>query len=108
MSKLIDKYTYRVEWDEDDKIHVVHCLEFPSLKAHGKTPESALKEGKKVVSESIKWMKKDKEIIPEPLSTKKYKGNLTLRVAPEVHRKIAVAALEAGVSINQYILYKIA
>jgi predicted HicB family RNase H-like nuclease len=108
MIKLIDKYTYRVEWEEEDKVHIAYCLEFPSLKAHGKTPEKALLESKKVVSESVRWLKKDKEPIPEPLSTKKYKGNLTLRVTPDIHRRIAVKALESGVSINQYILSKIA
>lgn len=108
MGKISDKYTYRVEWDEDDKIHLVHCLEFPSLKAHGKTQEKALRNAKIIVEESVNWMKKSKEKIPEPLSTKKYKGNLTLRVTPEVHRKIAVSAMESGVSINQYILSKIA
>ena len=31
MSKLIDKYTYRVEWDNDDKIHIANCLESVAL-----------------------------------------------------------------------------
>jgi hypothetical protein len=34
-NKLIEKYTYRVEWSEEDKLHIGRCLEFPSLAAHG-------------------------------------------------------------------------
>ena len=108
MGKLIDKYTYRVEWDNDDKIHIANCLEFPSLKAHGNTPDEALKEVRAALSETLKWMKKENETIPDPLSMKKYKGNLTLRVPPELHKKLAVKSAEEGVSINQYILSKIA
>ena len=88
--KIIEKYTYRVEWSEEDKLHIARCLEFPSLIAHGNTVESALKEIEKVVKEAIAWMKEENEEIPEPFGLKKYKGNLTLRVPAEVHRKLAI------------------
>jgi predicted HicB family RNase H-like nuclease len=104
---LIDKYTYRVEWSEEDDAHVAHCLEFPSLMAHGNTAGKALTEIEKIVNESITWMKEEKEIIPEPLGLKRFKGNLTLRVPQEVHRKLAMKCAEEGVSVNQYILSKI-
>ncbi len=48
-NKLIEKYTYRVEWSEEDKLYVARCPEFPSLAAHGSTVEDALKEIEKVV-----------------------------------------------------------
>lgn len=32
---------------------------------------------------------------------------LTLRVPPEIHRKIAIKSAEEGVSINQYILSRL-
>jgi len=47
--ELTEKYTYRVEWSEEDKTHIARCLEFPSLMAHGDTIEGALKEIKEVV-----------------------------------------------------------
>ncbi|MBN1115348.1 MAG: type II toxin-antitoxin system HicB family antitoxin [Oligoflexia bacterium] len=105
---MIDKYTYRVEWSEEDKVHLANCLEFPSLMAHGSTPEEALEQIKIVVAETVKWMKKEKESIPEPLGLKNYKGNLTLRVSPEIHKALAIKSAEQGISINQYILSKIA
>jgi predicted HicB family RNase H-like nuclease len=104
---LIEKYTYRVEWSEEDQTHLASCLELPSLKAHGSTSEKALKEIKLVVEEALAWLKEDGEEFPEPFGMKQFKGNLTLRTSPEMHRKIAMKAAEQGVSINQYILSKI-
>ncbi len=52
-------------------------------------------------------MKDDKEKIPEPFSVRQFKGNLTLRTSPEVHRQLAAHAAEQGVSINQYILSRV-
>ena len=107
IKKLIEKYTYRVEWSEEDNLHIARCLEFPSLAAHGSTVKAALREIEKVVEESINWMKEENEEIPEPFGLKKYKGNLTLRVPTEVHRKLAMKSAEEGVSVNKYILSKI-
>ena len=107
INKIIDKYTYRVEWSEEDKLHLSRCLEFPSLIAHGSTIEGALKEIEKVVKEAIAWMQEENEEIPQPFGLKKYKGNLTLRVPAEVHRKLAIKSAEEGVSVNKYILSKI-
>lgn len=61
--EMVDKYTFRAEWSEEDKAHVARCLEFPSVMAHGKTPESALREIRKAVSQSIQWMEEGGEEI---------------------------------------------
>ncbi len=106
-SKFIDKYTYRVEWSEEDGTHISKCLEFPSLCAHGNTMEKALEEIRVVVQETIEWMEEENEKIPEPFGLKKYKGNLTLRVPSDVHRKLVIKSAEQGVSVNQYILSRI-
>jgi len=105
--ELTEKYTYRVEWSEEDKTHIARCLEFPSLMAHGDTIEGALKEIKEVVLNTIEWMDLENERIPEPFGMKRFKGNLTLRVPAEVHKNLVIKSAEEGVSVNQYILSKI-
>jgi len=107
MKNEIDKYTYRIEWSEEDGCHLAHCLEFPSLSAHGKTVEEALQEIKFVVTESITWLKEEKEPIPEPLGLKKFKGHLTLRIPPAKHRELVIRSAEEGVSLNQLITSKL-
>lgn len=103
----IRKYTYRIEWSEDDQAHIARCLEFPALAAHGKTPERALKEIEIVVTESVKWIEEESGIVPEPLGVRHYKGNITLRVPPDVHRTLAILSAEQGVSVNQLILSRL-
>jgi len=107
MDNIADKYTYRIEWSEEDQVFIARCLEFSGLAAHGDSTEAALNEIKIVVNESIKWLKEDNKPIPEPLGMKKFKGNLTLRVPPEVHRRLAIKSAEEGVSVNQYILSRL-
>jgi len=106
-NSLVEKYTYKVEWSEEDGVHVASCLELPSLFAHGSSVLLALSEIQKVVAETIKWMQEEGEVIPEPFSIKHYKGNLTLRVPKTIHKRLAMKSAEEGVSINQYILTKI-
>jgi predicted RNase H-like HicB family nuclease len=108
MKNSIDKYTYRIEWSEVDQCHVARCLEFPSLAAHGNTTEEALREIEYVVAESIKWMQEEGEAAPEPLGLKKFKGLLTLRIPPEKHRDLAIRCAEEGISINRFILSRLA
>lgn len=104
---IVDKYTFKVEWSEEDGVHIGSCLEFPSLHGHGKNSSLALREIKKVLLHTIAWMKENGENIPEPIGSKKFKGNLTLRVPPAVHRHLVMKSAEEKVSINQYILTKI-
>ena len=106
-NELTEKYTYRVEWSEEDNTHIARCLEFPFLMAHGDTIENAFKEIKDVVQDTIEWIKEENERFPEPFGMKRYRGNLTLRVPAEVHRKLVIKSAEEGVSVNQYILSKI-
>jgi predicted RNase H-like HicB family nuclease len=79
-NRLVDKYTYRVEWSEEDNAHIARCLEFPSLMAHGDTPNKALAEIEQVLEESIKWLAEEKEPVPEPFGLKKFRGISVYRV----------------------------
>jgi predicted RNase H-like HicB family nuclease len=99
----VDKYSYALEWSEEDEAYVARCREFPSLSAHGDDPEEALKEIKYVVKESIEWLEEEGDPVPVPYGLRDYKGNITLRVSPSIHRSLAIRAKEEDISINQYI-----
>ena len=107
--KLIEKdhYTYRVTWSEDDQEYVGLCVEFPSLSWLDKSPESALKGIRKVVSEVVIDMQNNREIVPEPIALKNHSGKFIVRVPPEVHRNLALEAAESGVSINRIVSAKL-
>ena len=108
MARALDRYTYREEWSEEDGVYIGRCLEFPSLGAHGSSPESALQEVKYVVLEAVKDLRARKESVPRPLALRPYSGRLVLRLPKDVHREVAIRAAEEGVSINQYLLSRLA
>lgn len=99
----LSKYTYRIDWSEEDDCFLGRCLEFPSLVAHGETREQTLKEIQLVVVESVKWMIEDGEELPVPLSIRNYSGKLSLRIPPETHKRLAIEAAEEKVSLNQHL-----
>jgi len=103
-----DRYTYRVTWSEEDEEYVGLCAEFPGLSWLSGTPEAALKGIRKVVADVIKDMLESGEAIPDPFASRQYSGKFMVRVPPEVHRKLAVQAAEAGVSLNRLASSKLA
>ena len=104
----IKHYTYRVTWSQEDDGHVAFCVEFPSLSWLAKTPETALRGIQKVVAEAIIDMEANGETIPQPLAEKRYGGEFRVRIPPHLHRSLALAAAEEGVSLNRLASAKLA
>ena len=96
-----DHYTYRVTWSEDDNEYVGLCVEFQSLSWLSKTPEAALKGIRKVVAGVVDDMLQADEAVPQPIAGKNYSGKFMVRIPPEVHRKLAMQAIESGISLNR-------
>ena len=96
-----DRYTYRVTWSEQDQEHVGLCAEFPSLSWLASSPEAALRGIRRVVAKVVKDMQADGEAVPEALASRRFSGKFMVRVPPEIHRRLAVEAAEAGVSLNR-------
>lgn len=103
----MDKYTYRVMWSEEDGEYVGLCAEFPSLSWLANTPEAVLVGIRKTVSQIIRDMESTSEVIPQPLTTKNYSGKFTVRIPPEVHRKLQIQAAENKISFNRLISAKL-
>ena len=101
MSAQADRYTYRVIWSEDDEEYVGLCAEFGLLSHLDDTPEKAFAGIRSLVAFCVEDLRKEGAPVPEPLSTRRYNGTLTLRVPPETHRALAMDAAEAGVSMNR-------
>jgi predicted HicB family RNase H-like nuclease len=97
-----DRYTYRVTWSEADQEHVGLCAEFPSLSWLAETPEDALAGIRSVVADVVADMQASGEKLPEALAVKKYSGKFLVRILPDQHRELAIAAAETGVSLNRF------
>jgi len=96
-----DRYTYRVTWSEEDQEYVGLCAEFGSLSWLAETPEDALAGIRSVVAEVASDMQQNGERLPEPLATRHFSGRFMVRIPPDQHRRLALEAAEAGVSLNR-------
>ncbi|MCB8976749.1 MAG: type II toxin-antitoxin system HicB family antitoxin [Ardenticatenaceae bacterium] len=103
-----DRYTYRVTWSEEDEEYVGLCAEFPSLSWLDGTPEAALNGIRQVVADVVADLTDNGEEIPEPIALKQYSGKFLVRIPPELHRRLALEAAEAGVSLNRLASSKLA
>ncbi len=100
-------YTYRVFWSEADGCFVASTLEFPSLSSLGDTQDEALHGMVDVVREALEILEEEGRDAPLPMGSRRYSGHLSLRIPPEEHRRVAMEAAEAGVSINQLVAARI-
>lgn len=69
---VAEKYTYRVIWSTDDAEFIGLCVEFPSLSWLAPTQVKALSGIAKLVDDVLADMKANKEIPPEPLSSRTF------------------------------------
>ena len=79
------------------------CAEFPSLSWLADSPEQALAGVRKLVRDVLADMAATREQAPAPFADRSYSGRFVVRVPPEVHRSLAVAAAEEGVSLNRLV-----
>ncbi len=103
----VEQYLYSVGWSEEDKTFVARVAEFPSLAAHGDTLEKALREIKEVVAFVVADLQKTGEVVPEPFGKRSFSGRLVLRMPEYLHRKLALDAMQQGVSLNQLLNLKL-
>lgn len=104
----IEHYTYRVTWSEEDGEFVATCVEFPSLSWLAETQVDALQGLGQVVADVVVDMQTAGEAVPEPLAEKHYSGKFNVRVPESLHRELALAAAEQGVSLNRLVSDRLA
>lgn len=65
------RYSYRVEWSEEDHAHIGLCVEFPSLSFVSASVVDARKGIERLVSETLVEMLASQEIPPRPQEPKR-------------------------------------
>jgi len=97
-----DRYLKIVEWSEEDKCYVGHCPGLMFGGVHGDDEQKVFRELCTIVDEWIDTIKKDGKPLPKATADKEYSGRFLLRVGNDLHRTLAVRALEADQSLNNY------
>lgn len=103
MPMNIDRYQYQVSFSDEDVCFIATVSEFPYLTADGATQAAALQELRTVVADAVLILESEGKPIPDPISEKEYKGNISLRLLPETHRQLAEKARITGCSLNQFL-----
>lgn len=104
----VSHYTYRVAWSKEDREFVATCLEFPSLSWLAESQVGALEGLEAVVRDVVADMKQQGEQVPIPVSERHFSGKFNVRVGERLHRDLAIHAAEDGMSLNQYVVKKLA
>ncbi len=97
------KYKIEIAWDDEDKIYVAYAPELDGCMSHGKTEYLAMRNIGKAIEGWIKTAKEFKMVIPEPVLQKKFSGTFNVRIPSDVHRGLALKAIEKKVSLNHLV-----
>ena len=96
-------YVARIETDLEDRILVGRVTNTRDIIGfHGGTVSEALESFHAAIDEYLEDCKQ-KGVDPD----KPYSGKFNLRLPPQLHSKVAVAAEGAGKSLNQWVVDKI-
>ncbi len=101
------EYGYRVVWSSVDGEFVATCAEFPSLSWLADSQTAALAGITTLVDDDLTDMRTSGEE-PPPLSRRTYSGKFNIRMPQDLHRRLARESAEQNVSLNQYVVSKLA
>jgi predicted RNase H-like HicB family nuclease len=100
---MANRYSFNIEWSDEDEEYIATCPAFPGLSAFGETEEDALEEAKIALEGFIETHKANRMALPEPIVHEVVSGKFQLRLPKSLHRlAVRMAELE-GVSLNSYI-----
>lgn len=101
-------YTYRVMWSAEDDEYVATCLEFPSLSWLADSRADAIEGLEALVADIVQDMEENGEKVPQPLAERRFSGTFNVRIGEHLHRDLAMHAAEEHMSLNQYVVRKLA
>jgi len=101
----VNHYTYRAEWSSEHGEYVGRCLELPWLSQWAPTMQTAIASVERAVDEHLAERGED---VRPPLTERKFSGKFLVRTSPALHARLAVEAAEQNVSLNQWVVQKLA
>ncbi|MDT5021926.1 MAG: hypothetical protein QOG47_2898 [Mycobacterium sp.] len=101
----MNRYTYRAEWSSEFREYISRCLELPWLSQRAPTLTEAIAGIERAVDEYLAERDGDG---PRPLTDRKFSGRFLVRTSPMLHARLTVEAAEQNVSLNQWVVQKLA
>ncbi|MFC7531341.1 type II toxin-antitoxin system HicB family antitoxin [Actinoplanes sp. GCM10030250] len=95
-------------WSAEDQEFVATCAEFPSLSWLAPSQVDAFQGLQALLADVIADMEERGEEVPLPFAERSYSGKFQVRMGESQHRALAKRAAQDGVSLNQYVVRKLA
>ncbi len=99
-------YQIVMQWSDEDQCYVVTIPAWQNVRTHGATLEEAARNARDVLALLIDSAERHGE--PLPPRQRMYSGNLRVRLPTSLHGRLAREAEREGVSLNQWIVAKLA
>ena len=104
----MNHYTYRAEWSSEHGEYVGRCLELPWLSQWAPTMQQAIADVERAVDEYLAECEAEDYEPPAPITGRKFSGKFVVRTSPALHSRLIVEAAEQNVSMNQWVVQKLA
>jgi predicted HicB family RNase H-like nuclease len=101
----VNRYTYRAEWSSEFGEYICRCLELPWLSQSAPTMQDAMAAVEEAVEE---YVAENEGRLPRALTDHKFSGRFVVRTSPMLHARLHVEAAEQHVSLNQWVVQKLA
>ncbi|OGB99184.1 hypothetical protein A2V82_10620 [candidate division KSB1 bacterium RBG_16_48_16] len=101
-----DKYLKIVEWSSEDNCYVGSVPGWIGKCCHGDDELKVYQDLSKILDEWIDIYKDDKRPLP-PHTHREYSGKFVIRTGPELHKALALKALTAGESLNNFLVKRL-
>jgi predicted RNase H-like HicB family nuclease len=93
--------------DESGMYYYATVLELDGCQSTGETYDEAYKNILEAMEGWIEAKLENGFAVPAPIETEKFSGKFIVRLPKTLHRKLSLEAVQEGVSLNQYALYKL-
>jgi len=100
--KAKDRYLKIVEWSEEDQCYVGSIPGWIGRCCHGNDEEEVYRQLGRILEEWIEIYEEDNLPLPPALSGKQFSGKFQLRIDSDLHKALAIKALQVNESLNSY------
>jgi len=100
--KKKDCYLKIVEWSDEDQCYVGSIPGWIGNCCHGDNEEEVYHQLCQILDEWIEIYEEDKIPLPSNITAKKYSGKFQLRIDRDLHKVLAVRAMQANESLNSF------
>ncbi|RLB58135.1 MAG: toxin-antitoxin system HicB family antitoxin [Deltaproteobacteria bacterium] len=100
--KKKDRYLKIVEWSDEDQCYVGSIPGWIGKCCHGDNEVEVYHQLGQILEEWIEVYEEDKIPLPSSTTAKKYSGKFQLRIDSDLHKALAIKAMQADESLNNF------